>query len=320
MNVLVAGASGNLGSRLCAHLLERGFDVRMLVHRHAPLASLAAHPHAVVVSGDLARPETLPDAVRDVEAIVHVAGVLFQPRPERFLERTNVGFVDHLATAAAHAGVKKYVLISFPHVEGETTPDHPAKGSFKCNVDVSHFQTRLQAERRLLAIAGAGSLRPLILRTATVYGPGMKLIEGARWLFRYRMMAVWKDATWLHLLALPDFLSAVEQGLSKDVVGVIGVGDEAPLLLQEFLDRLAAHWGYGRPRRLPKACFIAAAAVTESAAQLFGTSAPLTRDFMKAGFVSSVADIGRMKSELLTTLAYPTFAQGIELLRVRNHE
>jgi hypothetical protein len=40
----------------------------------------------------------------------------------------------------------------------------------------------------------------------------------------------------------------------------------------------------------------------------------LTRDFIKIGMVSSVADTTRMKRELLPRLAYPSLTAGIELL------
>jgi hypothetical protein len=67
------------------------------------------------------------------------------------------------------------------------------------------------------------------------------------------------------------------------------------------------HW------RLPQWVFHAVGASCETAL-LFKTAAPLTRDIVKSGMTSSVADNARMKSELLTRLAYPTLDEGIALL------
>jgi hypothetical protein len=43
---------------------------------------------------DLAKPETLTLACADADCILHLAGVLFATRPEEFLPRTNIGYVQ----------------------------------------------------------------------------------------------------------------------------------------------------------------------------------------------------------------------------------
>jgi hypothetical protein len=58
----------------------------------------------------------------------------------------------------------------------------------------------------------------------------------------------------------------------------------------------------------------AAGVSCETIAWLFKTTAPLTRDIVKAGMTSAVADSSRMKRELLPRLAYPTLSEGISLL------
>jgi hypothetical protein len=50
------------------------------------------------------------------------------------------------------------------------------------------------------------------------------------------------------------------------------------------------------------------------AALTLRTPAVLTRDIVKAGMTSCVADTSRMKRELLPVLAYPTIMDGIKLL------
>jgi hypothetical protein len=74
------------------------------------------------------------------------------------------------------------------------------------------------------------------------------------------------------------------------------------------------YWlGYPRPRRLPAWCFLAAAAATELYATVTRSIAPLTRDFIRIGMSSSVADTSR-RAELVPRLAYPTLEDGISLL------
>src|SRR5262245_54569494 len=80
------------------------------------------------VRADLSDPRTLPPAVSGVRSVVHFAGVLFAPRPERFLPETNTRWFANLLSAALDAGVERVILMSFPHVEGPTTVEQPATG------------------------------------------------------------------------------------------------------------------------------------------------------------------------------------------------
>ena len=129
------------------------------------------------------------------------------------------------------------------------------------------------------------------------------------------LMAVWREPTWEHLLALPDFLTATSAAIEgTHISGIYNVADDQPLTLQEFLDAIAAHWGYAKPWRCPRWMFPLAGATCEAFASIFGSKSPLTRDFVKIGMVSSVADTSRMKRELLPKLAYPSLNTGLVLL------
>ena len=156
----MTGATGFIGTHLVANLVERGVEVRAIVrpssvaaHRHtlaAPpdLPDLRAplhltdpdppgSPHRIltVVRTGLER-AALADAFRDVDAVVHLAGVVSTIR-ERELFDVNVGGTRAVADAARAAGVR---LI---HVSS-------------------------------LAAAGPASadLRWIVLRPGIVYGPG----------------------------------------------------------------------------------------------------------------------------------------------------
>src|SRR5712692_2520272 len=121
--ILITGAAGNLGSLLARHLIPGGHKLRLMYHRKPLLADLASAPNVSPIQADLAKPETLPPAVAGANVIVRFAGVLFAPRPERFLPVTNTQWFSNLADAALDAKVERIILISFPHVEGPTTID-----------------------------------------------------------------------------------------------------------------------------------------------------------------------------------------------------
>ncbi|MGH2373795.1 MAG: hypothetical protein ACRDIC_10050 [bacterium] len=138
-----------------------------------------------------------------------------------------------------------------------------------------HAQTRLAAEKHLFASCQGTRMVPVVLRSGTIYGQGVLMIEAARWLLRRRLLAVWTDPTWYHMLSLPDFLSCVQAAIERDAAsGIYNLGDDAPMLLQDVLDEMALHWGYRRPWRLPRWAFFAAGGCSEAFATMFGTASP----------------------------------------------
>jgi nucleoside-diphosphate-sugar epimerase len=315
MNVLITGAAGNLGLSLSRHLLAGPHLLKLMIHRRRLPPEVAEHPNTVVHQADLGRVETLSAPCEGADCVVHFAGKLFAPRPERFLPETNVVYVENLVSAALAGGVDKFILISFPQVEGESSPQNPARGALQGSPESVHARTRLEAERRLFAASEAGGMVPVSLRSGLIYGRGVLMIEAARRLLEHRLLGVWREPTWIHPISQPDFLRSVEAAIEGyGVRGVYNLGDEAPLTLQGFLDRLALHWGVPKPWRAPGWAFYVAAWCVEAYALIFRTASPLTRDFIRIGMASYVSDTTRMRAELLPRLLYPSLTEGIELL------
>ena len=108
MRVLVTGGTGFLGRCVVAALLERGHEVRALVRSSRSGASL---PKGVEeVSGDLRLRHTLPDAVRGVDAVVHLAACVVGDDEAQFAS-TVVGS-ENLLDAMAAEGVSRLVHCS----------------------------------------------------------------------------------------------------------------------------------------------------------------------------------------------------------------
>ena len=150
MNILIAGATGNLGSLLTKHLLSSPHQLRLLTHKRALPFDLPLGANAEIVRGDLNDPASLQTVCENIDCIVYLAGVLFQPHPEKFLHRTNTIYAQNLVDAALAARVDKFILISFPHVEENTTPDNRAKGVLDVKPKSIHARTRLEAEKYLI--------------------------------------------------------------------------------------------------------------------------------------------------------------------------
>lgn len=312
---LITGAAGNLGGLLARHLIARGHSLRLMYHKRPLPPDVANAPGVQPVQADLADPRTIPPAVSGVDVVVHFAGVLFAPRPEKFLPTTNVGYFSNLLDAAIEARVRRVILMSFPQVEGPTSFERPATGRLDRTPISVHAQTRLEEERRLFDRTKGTVTTPVVLRLGLVYGKGILMVDAAHWLARHRLLAVWREPTIMQMLATEDYLRATEAAIVKrGIQGIYHVGDEKPVTLQQFLDEACRVWGCARPVRVPIWLVYLSAALCEAGALVFRTRAPFTRDIIRAGRVSHWGDTGRARAELLPELRYPTLESGLSTL------
>jgi len=315
MKVLITGAAGNLGSHLAKYLMddEDGLMLRLMVHKKSLPYKIKGK--AEVCESDLLDKGSLLKACNGVDCIVHFAGLLFAPNPEKFLPTTNVVYFQNLVNAALESGVKKIILISFPHVEGNTSPEHPAIGRLDGNPVSVHAQTRLKEEQYLFEKCKGTQCVPVSLRAGMIYGRDILMIDGMRYLMKKHLLGIWKKPNWIHLITIDDFLEATKQAIVKENVGgIYHLGDDKPLYLVEYLDKMAEHLGYSKPWRMPVWMIFTAAWMVEQYANIFGTRSPITRDFIRIGMVSYTGDTKRMKEDLLPNLKYPSLDEGIGIL------
>jgi nucleoside-diphosphate-sugar epimerase len=286
-----------------------------MYHRRPLPDDIARAPNVTPVQADLGQPRTLAAAVQGADVVVHFAGVLFAPRPERFLPETNTRWFANLLAAALEARVERVILISFPHVEGPTSVEQPATGRLDRQPISVHARTRLEEERLLLARTERTATTPVVLRLGMVYGRGILMIDAARWLAKRNLLCVWREPTLMQLVSTTDYLSATEAAIFKPGVrGIYHVADEQPVTLQYFLDEACRVWGYARPVRVPLWVIYTAAAICEGLAMIGRTPSPLTRDFIRIGRVSHWGDTRRAREELVPRLEYPTLMAGLSTL------
>lgn len=173
MKILVTGATGKVGSRLAKRLAVRGDQVRALVRDPSRAASLRDH-HVELVNGDLLDTQSLENAVRGVDAVVHCAAFFRGATPEQAHAVNDLG-TRHLAAAARAAAVRRFVFTSTGLVYGGNG-GRLAREDDPCAPTAAYPVSKLAAERALLAMEG---LDVRVLRLPFVYGDGDPHIEEA---------------------------------------------------------------------------------------------------------------------------------------------
>ena len=130
MKILVVGSTGTVGSEVATSLAQRGEQVRGLVRPASAAGKVAALEAAGVetVEGDLRDPRSLAAACSGVDAVISTASAM----PMSWTENNTIGIVDRdgtiaLIDEAKRAGVKHFILTSFPDPQQPESPLGEAK-------------------------------------------------------------------------------------------------------------------------------------------------------------------------------------------------
>lgn len=262
--IAVTGAAGFIGRAVVAAAVRRGHPVRALVRR-----SSGPWPEGVteVVTGDLASAD-LSDALQGCDAVIHLAARVHvvretQTDPLAAFRRENVEAMEHVARAAAAAGVRRFVLASSVAVFGSVLPHGTAAGDDSAKQpDRPYGRSKLEAEQQLAEIAPPLGLSWIALRPPAVFGPGApahfaKLMGAARRGLPLPLGAVDNRRSFIFVDNLADAFVIAAEGEAE---GSFVVTDSEAVSSGELYRALCR--AYGNVTRLPSlpAALVSAAA------------------------------------------------------------
>lgn len=151
-------------------LLERGIEVRCIVRRQSNRRWLAGKP-IELVEASLTEPASLPAAVKGVDVIYHVAGLIAARSMAEFMRGNRDATMNLLQAALRYApNLQRFLFLSSLAAVGpapslsepvtEETPYHPL---------TAYGKSKRAAEEAVLAVAE--QLPVTIVRPPAVYGP-----------------------------------------------------------------------------------------------------------------------------------------------------
>lgn len=179
--VLVTGGAGYVGAVLVPQMLNAGYKVRVLdlyIYGREPLQSVRGNPNLEEIEGDLRDTELVRRALKDCDAVIHLACISNDPSVEldESLSRTiNYEAFIPLVKMARDAGVRRFIHASSGSVYGvsddpNVTEEHPL-------VPVSLYNKFKAMCEPVLLDAKAPGFVPVIVRPATIcgYSPRQRL-------------------------------------------------------------------------------------------------------------------------------------------------
>lgn len=166
---VVTGASGFVGSHLVRRLHARGdtvvaTDLRARTDLPVP-----------VREADITDPASLASVVRGADVVFHSASLVQTARmgPER-VWAVNLGGTEALLEASRAAGVKRFVYVSSASVvyEGRDIQDGDETLPYARSSQAPYADSKIAAEKLVLAADHAGGMRTNAIRPHVIYGPG----------------------------------------------------------------------------------------------------------------------------------------------------
>lgn len=172
IRVLVTGASGFIGRKLCLSLAEMGYDVVALC-RDIEHPYLIRHRNIYVVKGDILDVESLEKAMKDCFQVYHTAAMAkMWCKNEEDFYHVNVTGTRNVLACAMKMGVERVVHTSTCGVWGPTlnlpvSENDPRAVGFP----ISYERTKYLAELEVKEFVKKG-LEVVIVNPSRVYGDG----------------------------------------------------------------------------------------------------------------------------------------------------
>lgn len=166
---LITGATGFVGSHLVASLVEAGQQVRCLVRETSDLRWLEGLPIALV-QGSLQPAEGLEEAVRGVNRVYHLAGVVRAPRPADFFAANHLGTQALIqACLRVNPDLDRFLYLSSLAAAGPSVDGRPVTEADPPRPITAYGASKLRGEEEVLAVADR--IPVTILRPPVIYGP-----------------------------------------------------------------------------------------------------------------------------------------------------
>lgn len=172
MRVLITGGFGYVGGRIAHHLQQAGHQVVLgtRCESHSP----AWLPQAEVMQTHWHDTQALTQICEKVDAVVHAAGINAQDcaaDPVAALEFNGLA-TARLVTAAANAGVGRFIYLSTAHVYSSPLVGNISENTCPRNLH-PYATSHLAGEQAVLAASQRDEVEGIVLRLSNAFGAPM---------------------------------------------------------------------------------------------------------------------------------------------------
>jgi len=278
---LVTGGCGFVGAAIARALKARGDDV--IVLDLAPECPVEGVDYRRV---DITDKAAVTDACRGVDTVIHNASIVHTKQNKKdVVWAVNLGGTENMLEAAQQNGVPRFVYISSGSVvyEGKDIENGDESLPYSSVSQAPYADSKIAAEKLVLAENGKGGMATCALRPHVVFGPGDNrfmpalLAKGRNGQLRVQIgRGVWLS-DYTYVSNMTDAVLLADDALAKDGLNSIAAGQAyfitngEPMPFWDFIRKVAARLGFPPVKyTAPKSLVYAIAAVKEGIDTLKG--------------------------------------------------
>ena len=256
MKILVTGGAGFLGSHVTRLLIKAGHSVTVLDNLTSGHRK-ALPKEAKLVVGDINDPQKCAEALKGIDAVIHMAGLIIVPEsvkdPIKYTNNNVIGTVS-LLESMRKAGVKKIIFSSSACVYG--TPEKlPIKEDAPLHPDNPYGASKASIEAFLQSYNAVFGFDAIILRYFNPYGPGENhnpethaipnFIKAT--LAKKPIPLYWKGEQIRDFIYIDDVVQAHIDVLPLSGHQIFNIGTETGVKVKNVLDEIFKIVGYKVP-------------------------------------------------------------------------
>lgn len=249
-SILVTGATGFVGKKLCDLLLSRGYNVCATVRKASPGSR---RPGLTVWgTGDINEYSHWELLLRDCHTVIHLAArahILNEKaeNPIEVFRKTNTEATLSLARASVKAGVSRFIFVSTAAVHNNKNIRRPINENDPPKPIEPYAISKWEAEQALQRLSIESGLQLVIVRPPGVYGPNnpgnfLRLLKVIRKELPLPLASVHSKRSFINVYNLCDFLiTCIHHPKAAGKTFLISDGENASLV--EILTILANGMG-----------------------------------------------------------------------------
>lgn len=265
-SILITGANGFVGSRLCRKFLDQNYNVIAGVRKNSNLKKLD-QLDVQYRYGDVLMPETLPDMVAGVDYIIHNAGVVKAKNKETFFNVNELGTESFLkAIEKNNPTVKKVIYISSLAAAGPSLNNKPVTESDMPRPITTYGHSKLAGERRTLSFSDR--INVLSVRPPGIYGPGdREIFSFFQAVYKGFKPYIGKMSRKLQLVHVDDLCHGIYMAMEADTKSgsIYFIAENKSYTMEDLISILSNACGkQGISIPIPASIFKATAIVSQS--------------------------------------------------------
>lgn len=297
MRVLVTGANGFLGSWLVKYLLNEGHEVRAFVRPQSDRSFLTGLSCSYAF-GDILDLENLRLAMKDVDAVFHLAAFMMSKPSEReLLERVNVLGTQNVVSLCQQLRIPRLVHVSSVVALGARTSDSGfVTEENSCEINLANMQSKRRGEEIVRTAVRERKIDAVIVNPSLIYGPGdarKKIRQGSVLAAQGKMKFYTSGG--VNVVAVEDVVHGLLLAWKKGRNGENYILSGENITLKDLFSWIAEEAGVRPPRfHLPDWILISIAFVSDK----LRIDSPLNSDTVKTILMYHWCDSAKARREL----------------------